>query len=385
MQGIPPGNTLLRCAAVSLLYRLLRPLLFLLDAERAHGLVNGLLWCWARVFPRPRRIGLPQRLAAGELAQSLWGLRFESPVGLAAGMDKGQVLAPSWLRLGFGFVEIGSVTPRPQAGNPRPRLFRLVQERAVINRMGFNNDGAETVARRLARLPRQPGPIGINLGRNKETPNERAADDYVAAFRVLAPYADYAAINVSSPNTPGLRALQAAGELRRLVEAVARERDAAAAGLGGRRVPLLVKLSPDEPPDLLAAVAAAALDGGADGIIATNTTLSRAGVESDPRSAEAGGLSGAPLTRAALRTCARLWLAVGARAPIVGVGGILTAEDAYARIRAGASLVQLYTALIYRGPLAAREIAYGLARLLERDGLTLRDAIGRDAAALARS
>lgn len=384
MQGIPPGNTLLRCAAVSLLYRLLRPLLFLLDAERAHGLVNGLLWCWARVFPRPRRIGLPQRLAAGELAQSLWGLRFESPVGLAAGMDKGQVLAPSWLRLGFGFVEIGSVTPRPQAGNPRPRLFRLVQERAVINRMGFNNDGAETVARRLARLPRQPGPIGINLGRNKETPNERAADDYVAAFRVLAPYADYAAINVSSPNTPGLRALQAAGELRRLVEAVARERDAAA-GLGGRRVPLLVKLSPDEPPDLLAAVAAAALDGGADGIIATNTTLSRAGVESDPRSAEAGGLSGAPLTRAALRTCARLWLAVGARAPIVGVGGILTAEDAYARIRAGASLVQLYTALIYRGPLAAREIAYGLARLLERDGLTLRDAIGRDAAALARS
>jgi len=384
VQGIPPGNTLLRCAAVSLLYRLLRPLLFLLDAERAHGLVNGLLWCWARVFPRPRRIGLPQRLAAGELAQSLWGLRFESPVGLAAGMDKGQVLAPSWLRLGFGFVEIGSVTPRPQAGNPRPRLFRLVQERAVINRMGFNNDGAETVARRLARLPRQPGPIGINLGRNKETPNERAADDYVAAFRVLAPYADYAAINVSSPNTPGLRALQAAGELRRLVEAVARERDAAA-GLGGRRVPLLVKLSPDEPPDLLAAVAAAALDGGADGIIATNTTLSRAGVESDPRSAEAGGLSGAPLTRAALRTCARLWLAVGARAPIVGVGGILTAEDAYARIRAGASLVQLYTALIYRGPLAAREIAYGLARLLERDGLTLRDAIGRDAAALARS
>jgi dihydroorotate dehydrogenase len=384
VQGIPPGNTLLRCAAVSLLYRLLRPLLFLLDAERAHGLVNGLLWCWARVFPRPRRIGLPQRLAAGELAQSLWGLRFESPVGLAAGMDKGQVLAPSWLRLGFGFVEIGSVTPRPQPGNPRPRLFRLVQERAVINRMGFNNDGAETVARRLARLPRQPGPIGINLGRNKETPNERAADDYVAAFRSLAPYADYAAINVSSPNTPGLRALQAAGELRRLVEAVARERDAAA-GLGGRRVPLLVKLSPDEPPDLLAAVAAAALDGGADGIIATNTTLSRAGVESDPRSAEAGGLSGAPLTRAALRTCARLWLAVGARAPIVGVGGILTAEDAYARIRAGASLVQLYTALIYRGPLAAREIACGLARLLERDGLTLRDAIGRDAAALARS
>jgi dihydroorotate dehydrogenase len=384
VQGIPPADTLLRWAAVSLLYRLLRPLLFLLDAERAHGLVNVLLRYWARLFPRPTRIGLPRGLAKGELAQSFWGLRFESPVGLAAGMDKGQVLAPSWLRLGFGFVEIGSVTPRPQPGNPRPRLFRLVQERAVINRMGFNNDGAEAVARRLARLPRQPGPIGVNLGRNKDTPNERAADDYVAAFRSLAPYADYAAINVSSPNTPGLRALQAAGELRRLVEAVARERDAAAAGLGGRRIPLLVKLSPDEPPDLLSAIAGAALDGGADGIIATNTTLSRDGVGSDPRAAEAGGLSGAPLTRAALRTCARLWLAVGARAPIIGVGGILTAEDAYARIRAGASLVQLYTALVYRGPLAAREIAWGLARLLERDGLRLRDAVGTDAAALAR-
>ncbi|HXN56450.1 MAG TPA: quinone-dependent dihydroorotate dehydrogenase [Myxococcales bacterium] len=384
-------------------YRVLKPLLFLLDAERAHGIAGSFLLLWARLFPAPRRIGLPRTLraegplpsacagvargASGErrdgLAQTLWGLRFPSPVGLAAGMDKGQVLAPAFFRLGFGFVEIGSITPRPQAGNPRPRLFRLPGQRAIINRMGFNNPGAEIVARRLARLPRQPGPVGINLGRNKVTPNERAADEYAAAFRALAPFADYAAINVSSPNTPGLRALQAEGELARLVGAVAQERDALARASSGRRVPLLVKLSPDEPPEQICGIAEAALAAGADGLIATNTTLSRGGVEGHRHAGEAGGLSGAPLAAAAMRVCARLYLRVGQRAPLIGVGGILSAEDAYRRIRAGASLVQLYTALVYGGPAVARDLAAGLQRLLSRDGLTLSEAVGKDAAQLA--
>jgi dihydroorotate dehydrogenase len=365
---------------VDAIYRLLKPLLFQLDAERAHHLIADGLLAWARLGPRPSCV--PLGLSAAQrarLEQTLWGLRFPSPVGLAAGMDKGQVLVPAWFRLGFGFVEVGSVTPRPQPGNPRPRLFRLVEHRAVINRMGFNNDGAALVAERLKRLPRQPGPVGVNLGKNKDTPNEKAADDYLAAFRVLGGLADYVAINVSSPNTPGLRALQAAGDLAALVAAVARERDAAAASPGGKRVPLLVKLSPDEPDERLAAVAQAAVEAGADGIIATNTTLAREAVAGHPRAAEAGGLSGAPLRDRALRCCAVVHRAVGGRVPVVAAGGIATAEDAYARLRAGASLVQIYTALIFEGPEAPRRIAQGLCALLERDGLTVGQAVGLDA------
>ena len=354
---------------MSALYHLLRPLLFSLDAERAHGLVSCYLTLLSRARPRPRL------LASGSLRRTLWGLDFPTPVGLAAGMDKGQVHAPAWFRLGFGFVEIGSITPRPQPGNPRPRLFRLVDSRAVINRMGFNNDGAEAVAARLRSLPRQPGPVGLNLGRNKDTPNERAQDDYVSAFRTLAPHADYVAINVSSPNTPGLRALQQ--HLGALVAAVVRERDALT-----RRVPLLVKLSPDE--EHLEEIAEAAVAAGADGIIATNTTLDRVGVDGEPRATEAGGLSGAPLARKALRACARLRLRLGAATPIIGVGGIFTAGDAYARIRAGASLVQVYTALIYDGPGVAGAITRGLAALLARDGLSLEQAVGRDAEEILR-
>ena len=352
------------------MYRLLRPLLFLLPAELAHRLVNALLWAWARLRPRPR--------AREALAQELWGLRFPNPLGLAAGMDKGQVLAPAWFRLGFGFVEVGTVTPRPQRGNPKPRLFRLVEHRALVNRMGFNNPGAQRVAARLRRMPRQPGPVGVNLGRNKDTPNDRAADDYLAAFRALAPHADYAAINVSSPNTPGLRALQAADELHALVRAVAAERDELLRRTG-RRVPLLVKVSPDEPPERLDAIADAVAAAGGDGIIATNTTLSRESVAGHPRAPEAGGLSGAPLREAAERACARLYLRLSGRIPIVGVGGIFSAEDAYRRLRAGASLLQLYTALIYEGPSAPQAICDGLVRLLARDGLTLAQAVGSDA------
>src|SRR5438067_134325 len=255
------------------MYRAVRPLLFALDPERAHELAAALLSLWTRLPGAP-----PAR--DGALAQTVFGLRFPSPVGLAAGMDKGQVLVPSWFRMGFGFVEIGTVTPQPQPGNDRPRLFRLPSHEALVNRMGFNNDGAEAVAARLAALAPQPGPVGINVGRNKTTPNERAADDYLSAFRTLAGRADYVAVNVSSPNTPGLRALQSAGELGRLVEGLARERDALAA-TSGRRVPLLVKLSPDETEEALDAMADSAVSAGADGFIATNTTLSREGVQNE--------------------------------------------------------------------------------------------------------
>jgi dihydroorotate dehydrogenase len=358
------------------MYRAVRPLLFALDPERAHELAAALLSVWTKLPP-------PRRPRDGVLSRTVWGLHFPSPVGLAAGMDKGKVLVPAWFRMGFGFIEIGTVTPRPQPGNERPRLFRLPAKEALINRMGFNNDGAEVVAARLSRLAPQPGPVGINLGRNKATPNERAADDYLSAFRTLAPKADYVAVNVSSPNTPGLRALQSAGELGRLVETVARERNALAAA-SGRRVPLLVKLSPDEPDDALDAMADAAVAAGADGFIATNTTVSRDGVEQEPRGGETGGLSGAPLRTRAERTCARLHLRTNGRVPVVGVGGIATAEDAYRRIRAGASLVQIYTALVYEGPSLPRRLARGIAALLERDGLTLAEATGKDAERAAR-
>jgi dihydroorotate dehydrogenase len=245
----------------------------------------------------------------------------------------------------------------------------LIPFRALVNRMGFNNPGAEAVARRLAKLPPQPGPICINVGRNKDTPNERAADDYAAAFRLLSPHAQLASINVSSPNTPGLRALQS--ELGALVAAV-RARDALP-----RRVPVLVKLSPDEPDERLVEIALAAQTAGADGIIATNTTLDRSAVAAHPHAAEQGGLSGSPLRDRALHVCKLLYRNL--RVPIVGVGGVFTAEDAYARVRAGASLVQIYTALVYEGPRSARNISEGLERLLARDGLTLSQAIGRDA------
>jgi dihydroorotate dehydrogenase len=297
-------------------------------------------------------------------------MEFANPLGLAAGMDKGEVLAPAWFRMGFGWVEIGTVTPRPQPGNERPRLFRLVRHRAIVNRMGFNNPGAEIVAARLRRLAAVPGPVCVNVGRNKDTPNERAAEDYVAAFRALAPYAQLASINVSSPNTPGLRALQSA--LGALVREVAAIRDSLP-----RKVPVLVKLSPDEADDRLVEMARAAQDAGADGIIATNTTVHRDAVRKHPRAAEQGGLSGAPLRERALHVCRLLYRSV--RIPIVGVGGIFSAEDAYQRIRAGASLVQVYTALVFEGPGLPRRITRGLSALLRRDGLTLPQAIGRDA------
>ena len=326
-------------------------MLFLLSPETAHGLAGA----WLRVGPAARPAFDPA------LEQAVWGVKFAAPLGLAAGMDKGEVLARGWFGMGFGWLEIGTITPRPQPGNPRPRVFRLVPQQALINRMGFNNDGAEVVAARLARLRRRPlpGPVCINIGRNKTTPNEKAADDYASAARTLGSYADILTINVSSPNTPGLRELQ--DSLDDLVRAVT--------GALPKRVPVLVKLSPDEPDDRLVQMAQAAEKAGADGIIATNTTVKHEG--------EQGGLSGAPLKQRANDVCRLLYKSI--KLPIVGVGGIASAEDAYQRIRSGATLIQLHTALIYEGPWLPRRLHAGLAALLKRDGLTLKEAIGRDA------
>jgi dihydroorotate dehydrogenase len=323
----------------------------------------------------PARRARPR--AAPSLEVETLGLRFEHPLGLAAGFDKGEVIAPGLFALGFSHVEIGTITPRPQPGNDRPRLFRLPEHQAILNRMGFNNDGAEACAARLEALPRaqRGGVVGVNVGRNKTTPNERAADDYLACIDRLHAYADYLVVNISSPNTPGLRQLQERGALESLLGACAER---------ARRLPvpkpLLVKLAPDLADEALDEAADVALAVGAAGIVATNTTLQRPGaVAAHARAAEAGGLSGAPLGPLALRALRRVRGRVGDRIPIVGVGGIMNGADAYERIRSGATLVQVYTGYIYGGPGFVGGVLRDLERLLRRDGYSrLSDAIGAD-------
>ncbi len=304
-------------------------------------------------------------------------MTFDNPIGLAAGLDKQGTAAAAWAALGFGFVEIGTVTPRPQAGNPRPRLFRLPDDLAIVNRFGFNSVGASGVAQNLAAGLPSPVPVGINVGKNRETPNEGAADDYLRAVDALHPFAGYFVVNVSSPNTSGLRDLQEGRALRALVEqVVSRVRGARA----GHAIPVLVKVSPDmAPADLLQSVDAA-VEGGAAGVIATNTTVSRSGLKTRLALAnETGGLSGAPLRATANDACRLLFTHLGGRVPIVGVGGVFTADHAYERIRAGATLVQLYTGLIYEGPGVIPRIVTGLAERLARDGFSnVREAIGSD-------
>jgi dihydroorotate dehydrogenase len=293
-------------------------------------------------------------------------------------------VAPGLFALGFSHVEIGTITPRPQAGNPRPRLFRLPEHRALVNRMGFNNDGAEACARRLAALATadRPGVLGVNVGKNKETANERAEDDYLACIDRLHPYADYLVVNISSPNTPGLRELQQRDALERLLRACVER----ATSLPVPK-PLLVKLAPDLSESALDEAVDVALSVGASGIVATNTTIQRPGVvASHPRAVEAGGLSGAPLEPLAASALRRVYSRAGTRIPIVGVGGIMSAEDVYLRVRSGAVLVQAYTGFVYGGPALVPRVLSGLQRLLERDGFSkLSDAIGIDAGAARRS
>ncbi len=353
-----------------MLWRLLRSVLFWFDAECVHGLAQRAL---KLVGPRLARRVRPR--AAPSLRIACLGLDLESPLGLAAGFDKGAVNASGLFALGFSHVEIGTVTPRPQSGNPRPRLFRLPEHRALVNRMGFNNDGAEAVAERLASLSAAArlGAIGVNVGKNKDTPNERAEDDYVACIDRLQAHADYLVVNLSSPNTPGLRALQDREPLERLLRAcVSRTRPA--------RKPLLVKLAPDLSPEALDEAVDVAVATGASGIITTNTTIQRPGsVQDHPEAREAGGLSGAPLEPMATAAVRRAYARVGGKLPIIGVGGVMSAEDAYAKIRAGAALVQVYTGFIYGGPNFVRSVLRRLAELLARDGFSrVEDAVGAD-------
>lgn len=343
-------------------YRLLRPFLFALDAERAHHLSLWLL----RLMPPPA-----PPVADPVLTQTVAGLCFPNPVGLAAGYDKDGLVAHKMHGLGFGFAELGTLTPLPQSGNHRPRLFRLVEDRAVINRMGFNNGGQAAGAERIAKRRRKDGAIvGVNIGANKDAVDRIA--DYVTGVTCMAPLADYLTVNISSPNTPGLRALQDRAALDQLLGAVMAAR-------GADRTPIFLKVAPDLEPADVEDIAAACLDHRVDALIVSNTTIARPPLRSR-HAQESGGLSGAPLHDLSLGRLRDFRRLLGARLPLIGVGGIATAEQAYARIRAGASLVQLYSALVYEGPLLPRRINAGLKALLARDGIaTIGDAVGIDA------
>jgi dihydroorotate dehydrogenase len=361
---------------IQFVYRALRPLLFRLDAERAHNLVFGGLVLAQRLVARHP----PQPWSHPALAQRLWNTDFANPVGLAAGFDKDARAPHVWPLLGFGFAELGTITAHAQPGNPPPRLFRLPADRALINRLGFNNAGADAVARRLAHLHQATAPsipIGINIGKSRVTPIEQAADDYAHSFRQLAAFATYVVINVSSPNTPGLRDLQAEDELSRLLATLVRENTTWAQQQHQSPRPLLIKVAPDLSEEALASIVNVARAGGADGLVATNTTVRRDGLTIATE--EGGGLSGAPLRARATSVIRTLHRLAGGALPIIGVGGIFTADDAYEKIRAGASLVQLYTGMIYEGPRAAHRIAHGLVTLLARDGFPhIRDAVGTE-------
>jgi dihydroorotate dehydrogenase len=333
-------------------YRLLRALLFRLDAERSHELTLQLADLAAA-------LRLPTGSRAPRTPRRVMGLDFPGAVGLAAGLDKNGAHIDALARLGFDFLEVGTVTPRPQPGNPRPRLFRIPQARAVINRMGFNNLGVDRLVHNV-RSARYRGVLGVNIGKNFDTPIERAAGDYLACMRKVYPHASYIAANISSPNTRNLRQLQEADELDRLLAALKAEQ-AQLAQRHGRYVPLALKIAPDLSPDEVRAIAQRLLAHGIDGVIATNTTVSRAGVEGLPHGKENGGLSGAPLTARANEVVAQLAQELAGRIPIIGVGGIMTGAHARERIASGASLVQLYTGLVYAGPALIGDCARVLA------------------------
>lgn len=345
-----------------------KPLLFQMDPEIAHHLTIAGLSTAAAI---PGMLSLMHALYGSkerpELAVRLWGCEFPNPVGLAAGLDKNGVAVPGLAAIGFGFLEVGTVTPRPQPGNPQPRLYRLPEDEAIINRMGFNNDGSAAMKRELGRLRRRPVPICVNIGKNKDTPNEQAADDYCACIRELYGAADLFAVNISSPNTPGLRSLQHGEELRQLLQAVRGQMDEERRKRGGEEKAVLLKLAPDLTDGELEQAAGTALDAGVSGLIATNTTLARSGL-THRHAGEAGGLSGRPLKQRSLEVIHRLYRVTQGRIPLVGSGGIFTADDAYERIRAGASLIEIYTALIYEGPELLKRLNEGLAARLEADG-----------------
>lgn len=359
----------------------IRPLLFKRDAERAHNSALTLLGLASRSRVACSAIG--SIYSAPALPVAVFGLKFPNPVGLAAGMDKHAVAVPAWEKLGFGFSELGGVTWHPQPGNPAPRMFRAVADEAIVNRMGFNNSGAEAVAKKLRewkknyRWPKHP--VGINLGKSKITPLEEAAEDYANSFHALRGLADFFVINVSSPNTPGLRQLQDKAALKTIFEAIQRQNGPQPAD-PNPRPPVLVKVAPDLSFEALEEILELVKPCGIAGIIATNTTLARpetADAAAQKVYAETGGLSGKPLRARSTEIIRYLYQQTNGSLPIIGVGGIFTADDAWEKIAAGASLVQVYTGLVYEGPGIAKSIVTGLRQRMEKEGVrALKDIVG---------
>lgn len=361
------------------LYRnLAKPIFFKMDPEKAHHLVIGGLHS-AGAFPGGT--GLLRSMygvnETADLAVDLFGIHFPTPVGLAAGLDKNAAAVDGFSSIGFGFMEVGTVTPKGQPGNDQPRLFRLPPDEALVNRMGFNNEGAEAMAKRLSAINNRRIPVAVNIGKNKVTPNEEAYKDYQECLRTLYPYGDFFVVNISSPNTPDLRNLQYGSELSSLVRHIMEEMRAQAAKHGESKH-ILVKIAPDVSDTELEEMVDALAPSGISGIIATNTTIGREGL-SHSNAKETGGLSGKPLRTRSTEVVSRVYRQTGGKLPIIGSGGIFTAEDAYEKIRAGASLVEIYTALIYEGPEINRIINAGLRELLRRDGFAhISEAVGAD-------
>lgn len=335
------------------MYAMLKPLLFKLDAERAHHVTLDALNAAYRlgalsVLPKPPACR----------TRSIMGLDFPNPVGLAAGLDKNGAYIDALAALGFGFIEVGTVTPRPQPGNPQPRLFRIPEAQGIVNRFGFNNEGVDVLVANVQRA-RFDGILGINIGKNFDTPNERAVDDYLTCLRKVYAHASYVTVNISSPNTKNLRQLQEKDALESLLSSLKAEQEKLADAVG-RYVPIVLKIAPDLDTEQIIEIADLLRQHRFDGVIATNTTLSREGVEGFPNANETGGLSGAPVRLKSTAVVKQLSLALQGELPIIGVGGILSGLDAEEKVKAGASLVQLYSGLIYRGPALIREACAAL-------------------------
>jgi dihydroorotate dehydrogenase len=340
---------------IDALYPLLRSCLFRFDPETAHHLSMSAL----RAAEMSGMLAMLHPTDDLSEPVEVMGLAFPNRIGLAAGLDKEGDTIDALGRLGFGCIEIGTITPRPQPGNPKPRLFRLIPQEAIINRMGFNNPGIDAGVANVRKSKSFRGVVGFNIGKNKDTPNENAADDYLACLRKAYPVAGYIAVNLSSPNTPGLRDLQGAEASARLLDQLKQEQQKLAAEYA-RHVPLLFKVAPDLDENHIRDLSKVFLDGGLDGLIATNTTLDREKVASHPRAGEAGGLSGRPLLEKSNEVLRAFASHLGGRIPIIGVGGISSVEDAREKLKAGASLVQIYTSFIYQGPRLVRELARSL-------------------------
>ncbi|MHA6483681.1 quinone-dependent dihydroorotate dehydrogenase [Paenibacillus sp. strain BS8-2] len=358
---------------------LLKPILFKMDPEKAHHLVIDGMAAGGKVPGFTSLLnGMYGVTPPKELKSDILGISFPHPIGLAAGLDKNGVAADGFSSIGFGFAEVGTVTPKGQIGNPQPRLFRLPPDEALINRMGFNNYGADAMAASLARRKIHRIPIAVNIGKNKDTPNELAHEDYQACIRKLYDYGDFFVVNISSPNTQGLRDLQHGDELKKLLEAVMQEMNTQAKTRGAAVKKVFVKIAPDMSEDQLTHTVSTIMDSEISGIIATNTTLSRDGL-AHQNAGEAGGLSGRPLTQRSTEVIAAVYRQTGGKLPIIGSGGIFTAQDAYDKIRAGASLVEIYTAFIYKGPALLRELTSGLVECLRKDGYrNIAEAVGAD-------